>query len=178
MPPQVLRHRTTSRFAVFAGLVTLLPLIAQADPPAGGLSARDSVSRRPWAAMQFTPIIPIMGPIRTEAKDNQAPTEHEVILAIERLHLGQDLIFERKRSDIQVTCKPMIGYVDARRYVRWIGPARLRHVIYKCTVRSNQVVRLRWPLPIPVAFTVVNVTEVFYVDHNHYQTVSENDGQL
>jgi hypothetical protein len=78
---------------------------------------------------------------------------------------------QRERSAVQIVKEMISEEVDPPRDFPLIGPARLCHDHYECSVRCNEVTRLK--LPIPLAITVRNVQRTLVVDKTFFRMVEK-----
>ncbi len=115
--------------------------------------------------------VPIMGPI-TSGGPTQAldpPTDDEVWWALERANPVQGTIpflYETQRNNVRIVKEKIADYIDPPRVIPLIGPARLHHAHYKCTVYFTERRIVGWPFP----HTLIDEdsVEVIYIDHNHF----------
>ena len=60
--------------------------------------------------------------------------------------------------------EPVNGRLDECRFFPMVGPARLMHCHYKCTIYYDKTIRSYWPVP----FSHVDQSEeVVYIDKDH-----------
>jgi hypothetical protein len=77
---------------------------------------------------------------------------------------GLAFVAETSRNNVRIIVEPMVDRLDDCRFYPMVGPARLHHCHYKCTVYFEEVKRSYWPVP----FTHRDQRqEVVYVDHDH-----------
>lgn len=124
--------------------------------------------------------VPILGPV-TSGGDPVAldpPSDDEVMRAMEKVHPVSGnipLMYEKQRNNVRITKEPISDYTDPVRVYPLIGPARLHHCHYKCTVYYTDVTRNGYPVP----YTKVDedAREVIYIDHNHFHMVGNVEDQ-
>lgn len=73
-------------------------------------------------------------------------------------------IAETHRNNVRMTIEPIVDRLGECRYYPMVGPARLHHCHYKCTVFFDKTIISTWPIP----FSHTDATqEVVYIDHDH-----------
>ena len=122
--------------------------------------------------------VPILPPI---AEGGQAigldpPSDDEVMRAIEEIHptnKGWPFLHEVQISNVRIVKEKTVDKTDDPRVYPLIGPARLHHVHYKCTVYFTKTTRVGWPIP----HTLVDeeVIEVVHIDKDHFHMVGNVD---
>jgi hypothetical protein len=60
--------------------------------------------------------------------------------------------------------EPIVDRLDECRFYPMVGPARLHHCHYKCTIYYDKTMRSDWPVPFK---HVDETTQVVYIDHDH-----------
>lgn len=105
------------------------------------------------------------------------PTPDEVIRALDKSKKGAGgfaFIAETSLNNVRMVIEPIVDKVDECRFIPLVGPARLHHCHYKCTLYFDKTTRSDWP--IPHTFTDQSV-EVLYIDHDHYIRCTSLEGQ-
>ena len=73
-------------------------------------------------------------------------------------------IAETNRNNVRMTIEPIVDRLGECRHYPMVGPARLHHCHYKCTVFFDKTIISTWPIP----FSHTDATqEVVYIDHDH-----------
>lgn len=112
--------------------------------------------------------VPILDPVEGENAPLfclDPPSSDEVMRALpDTTSSGMAFIAETSRNNVRIIVEPMVDRLDDCRFYPMVGPARLHHCHYKCTVYFEEVKRSYWPVP----FTHRDQREeVVYVDHDH-----------
>lgn len=77
---------------------------------------------------------------------------------------GVWFIAETHRNNVRMVIDPIVDKLDECRFYPMVGPARMHHCHYKCTVYFEKTIRSSWPIP----FTHTDrVEEVVYIDKDH-----------
>jgi hypothetical protein len=77
---------------------------------------------------------------------------------------GVPFLAETHRNNVRIVTELMVDRLGECRFYPMVGPARLHHCHYKCTVYYEKVIRSDWPIP----FSHKDQTqEVVYIDHDH-----------
>ena len=122
--------------------------------------------------------VPILGPVTNGAEPValDPPSPDEVMRALEKIHPvsgNVPLLYEKQRNNVRMTIEPISDYTDPVRVYPLIGPARLHHAHYKCTIYYSDTTRCGYPIP---STTVdEDAREVVYIDHNHFHMVGNVD---
>jgi len=122
--------------------------------------------------------VPILGPVTNGAEPIalDPPSPDEVMRALEKIHPvsgNVPLLYEKQRNNVRMTIEPISDYTDPVRVYPLIGPARLHHAHYKCTIYYSDTTRCGYPIP---STTVdEDAREVVYIDHNHFHMVGNVD---
>jgi hypothetical protein len=112
--------------------------------------------------------VPILDPVEGEhaplfCQDNPSPDE--VMRALpDETGGGWPFLAETIRNNVRITVEPIVDRIDECRFYPMVGPARLHHCHYKCTVYYDKVIRSDWPVPFRHADETV---QVVYIDHDH-----------
>jgi len=94
------------------------------------------------------------------------PSDDEVMRALpDAAAGGYAFLAETTRNNLRIVKELITDRVDECRFVPMVGPAKLHHCHYKCTVYYDKTIRSHWPIP----FTHTDRTQdVVYIDHDHY----------
>jgi hypothetical protein len=77
---------------------------------------------------------------------------------------GFAFLAETNRNNVRMVVEPIVDRLDECRFIPLVGPARMHHCHYKCTVYFNETKRSYWPVP----FTTTDQREeVVYIDNDH-----------
>ena len=112
--------------------------------------------------------VPILDPVEGEHAPLfclDPPTPDEVMRALpNETDRGVAFLAETNRNNVRIVVEPIVDRLDECRFYPLVGPARLHHCHYKCTVYYEKTIRSDWPVP----FTHTDQTrEVVYIDHDH-----------
>ena len=112
--------------------------------------------------------VPILDPVEGEHAPLfclDPPTPDEVIRSLpDEVGGGVPFLTEVHRNNVRIVVEPIVDRIDECRFFPMVGPARLHHCHYKCTVYYEKVIRSDWPIP----FSHSDQTqEVVYIDHDH-----------
>ena len=112
--------------------------------------------------------VPILDPVEGEHAPLfclDSPSPDEIIRALpDSAAGGLSFIAETQRNNIRIVVEPIVDRLDECRFYPLVGPARMHHCHFKCTVYYDKVIRSDWPVP----FTHTDQTEdVVYIDHDH-----------
>ena len=112
--------------------------------------------------------VPILDPIEGENAPLfclDSPSLDEVMRALpDHADGGFAFLAESSRNNVRVVIKPIVDRLDECRFVPLVGPARVHHCHYKCTVYYDKTIRSNWPVPFS---HTDETTEVVYIDHDH-----------
>ena len=86
---------------------------------------------------------------------------------------GLPFLHEIQRNNVRIVVEPIADYLIRRGVYPLVGPAKLHHCHYKCTVYYTEVTRVGWP--IPYTNTAEDAQEVLYIDHDHLHMVGNVD---
>jgi hypothetical protein len=93
------------------------------------------------------------------------PSQDEVIRALpDETGGGWPFLAETTRNNVRIVVEPIVDRMDDCRFYPMVGPARLHHCHYKCTVYFDKVIRSNWPVPFLHKDETV---QVVYIDHDH-----------
>lgn len=112
--------------------------------------------------------MPILDPVEGEHAPLfclDPPSKDEIIRALpDSTEGGFAFLSETFRDNVRFVVEPIVDRVEECRFYPMVGPARLHHCHYKCTVYYDKTIRSSWPVP----FTHTDRTqEVVYIDHDH-----------
>jgi hypothetical protein len=112
--------------------------------------------------------VPILDPVEGEhapifCLDPPSPDEVMRALPIEGGG-GVSFIAETSLNNVRIVVEPIVDRVGECRFYPMVGPAKIHHCHYKCTVYFDKIIRSDWPVP----FSHLDATEeVVYIDHDH-----------
>ncbi len=94
-----------------------------------------------------------------------APSPDEVMRALpDSTAGGVPFLAETSRNNVRMIVTPIVDRLGECRFFPMVGPARIHHCHYKCTVFFEETKRSHWPVP----FThTEQVEDVVYIDHDH-----------
>jgi hypothetical protein len=92
------------------------------------------------------------------------PSEREVIRAMRRVTRGVPFIFEEFRDNIRIDYERLSDYIDPPRFFPLVGPARLHHCHWKCTIYWTETIQSDYPFP---TYLKKRRVEVVYIDKDH-----------
>lgn len=112
--------------------------------------------------------VPVLDPVDGENAPifcADMPSEDQVMRALPDSPAGGFAFFqESQRNNVRIVVEPIVDRLDECKFYPLVGPARLHHCHYKCTVYYDKVIRSYWPIP----FTHVDQTEeVVYIDKDY-----------
>ncbi|MCA8991272.1 MAG: hypothetical protein KDA69_06275 [Planctomycetaceae bacterium] len=121
-----------------------------------------------WEEERYSKV-PILDPIEGENAPLfclDPPSPDEVIRALPSDPSGGvPFLAETARNNVRMTVDLIVDRVDDCKVVPHVGPVRLHHCHYKCTVYFDQTIRSHWPVPFTHSD---NVQDVVYIDHDHF----------
>lgn len=112
--------------------------------------------------------VPVMDPVEGENAPLYCldpPSEDEVMRSLPNPGVGGfAFLAETNQNNVKIIIELMVDRVDECRFFPMVGPAKLHHCHYKCTVYYEKTIRSHWPIP----FTHTDATQdVVYIDHDH-----------
>ncbi len=112
--------------------------------------------------------VPILDPVEGEHAPLfclDPPSDDEVIRALpDQVGGGIMFLSETYRNNVRIVVELIVDRIDECRFYPMVGPAKLHHCHYKCTIYYEKVIQSTWPIP----FTHSDQTqEVVYIDHDH-----------
>lgn len=112
--------------------------------------------------------VPILDPVEGEHAPlfcQDPPSPDEVMTALPNETSGGLAFFaETARNNVRMVVEPIVDRIDECRFYPMVGPARLHHCHYKCTVYYDKIIRSDWPVPFRHEDETV---QVVYIDHDH-----------
>jgi len=108
--------------------------------------------------------IPAGGPVMAV----DPPSDDQVMRVLETIRPvqgGIPMLYEVQRNNVLIRKEKIADFIDPVRVYPLIGPARLHHARWKCTVYFTETKRIGWPIP----HTLVDedTREVVYIDMDH-----------
>jgi hypothetical protein len=112
--------------------------------------------------------VPVLDPVEGENAPifcADMPSEDQVIRALPDSPAGGFAFFQETQwNNVRIVVEPIVDRLDECKVYPLVGPARLHHCHYKCTVFFDKTIISSWPIP----FSHTDATEeVVYIDHNH-----------
>lgn len=93
------------------------------------------------------------------------PSEDEIIRTLpNRGKGGLAFVAETSLNNVRMVTELIVDRVGECRFVPMVGPARIHHCHYKCTVYFDRTIRSDWPVPFSHKDETI---EVVYIDHDH-----------
>jgi hypothetical protein len=77
---------------------------------------------------------------------------------------GWPFMAETARNNVKIVTEPIVDRLDECRFFPLVGPAKLHHCHYKCTVYYDLIKRSDWPVPFKFEDPSI---QVVYIDHDH-----------
>jgi hypothetical protein len=112
--------------------------------------------------------VPILDPVEGQHAPlfcQDPPSPDEVIRTLPKdTSGGWTFLAETQRSNVKIVTEPIVDRMDEPRFFPLVGPARLHHCHYKCTVYYDLVKRSDWPVPF---YFKDESVQVVYIDHDH-----------
>jgi hypothetical protein len=109
--------------------------------------------------------VPVLDPVEGEVFCVDPPSEDQVIRAMPSDAAGGVAFFQETQiNNVRIVVEPLVDRLDDCKVYPLVGPARLHHCHYKCTIYYDKTVRSYWPIP----FTHTDESvEVVYIDKDH-----------
>jgi hypothetical protein len=112
--------------------------------------------------------VPILDPVEGEHAPLfclDPPSPDYVMRALpDKAAGGVPFLAETSRNNVRIVVEPIVDRLGECRFYPMVGPARMHHCHYKCTVYYEKKIRSDWPIP----FSHVDRTqEVVYIDKNY-----------
>jgi hypothetical protein len=112
--------------------------------------------------------VPILDPVEGEHAPLfciDPPSPDEVMRALpDDTSGGFAFLAETARNNVQIVTELIVDRTDECRFFPLVGPAKLKHCHYMCTVYYTKIIRSDWPVPFS---HTDNVKDIVYVDHDH-----------
>jgi hypothetical protein len=111
----------------------------------------------------------IRPPIRSGVAPSECadePDEAEVVRARSQLPGGISATYEVSRNDVKIATERVVDRLDPPRFIPLVGPARLHHLRWKCTVSYTETVQTNHLFPYCAKKPYVKVVYVAK-DHLH-----------
>jgi hypothetical protein len=129
--------------------------------PCGGNGCRTSDFR--------TPILP---PVRDgETVQGEEPSEARILRVLPQT-VRVPGIFEESRDDIQIVIERIVDKIDPPRFFPLVGPARLHHCGWKCTVYYRETITGTYPFAFRYTKPRIHVV---YLDTDRLHIVPETE---
>jgi hypothetical protein len=117
---------------------------------------------------QTTPPVPVLDPVEGEHAPLfclDPPQPDEVMRTLpDKVGGGIFFLAEKQHNNVHIVTELLVDRIDECRFFPLVGPARLHHCHYKCTVYYEQVIRSDWPIPYSHK---KQKQEIVYIDHDH-----------
>ena len=112
--------------------------------------------------------VPILDPVEGEHAPIfclDPPSPDEVMRTLPEDGSGGVAFFaETHLNNVRIVVEPIVDRLGECRFYPMVGPARIHHCHYKCTVYFDKMIRSDWPVP----FSHIDQSqEVVYIDHDH-----------
>ena len=112
--------------------------------------------------------VPILDPVEGENAPlfcMDPPSADEIMRTLpDTTSGGVAFLAETNRNNVRMVAENIVDRLDECRFIPLVGPARLHHCHYKCTIYFTETKRSYWPVP----FTHSDQRqEVVYIDHDH-----------
>jgi hypothetical protein len=109
--------------------------------------------------------VPVLDPVEGDVFCVDPPSEDQVMRAMPNDPAGGFAFFqETQMNNVRIVVEPLVDRLDDCKVYPLVGPCRLHHCHYKCTVYYDKTIRAYWPVP----FTHVDQSvEVLYIDKDH-----------
>ncbi len=112
--------------------------------------------------------IPILDPVEGEHAPLfcfDYPSHDEVMRALpDNAAGGYAFLAETHLNNVKIVVEPIVDRLDECRFYPLVGPARMHHCHFKCTVYYVKTRRSDWPIPFEFHD---ETTDVVYIDHDH-----------
>ncbi|HCP12978.1 MAG TPA: hypothetical protein DIT89_11655 [Planctomycetaceae bacterium] len=109
--------------------------------------------------------VPVLDPVEGDVFCVDPPSEDQVMRAMPNDPAGGFAFFQETQiNNVRIVVEPLVDRLDDCKVYPLVGPARLHHCHYKCTIYYDKTVRAYWPVP----FTHTDQSqEVVYIDKDH-----------
>jgi hypothetical protein len=98
------------------------------------------------------------------------PADAEILRLLPRFGIGVPGISKVYRGEVQIVCERLRDELDPPRFYPLIGPARLHHCRWLCTVYYNAVLDLSYPLRLKIKQERI---EFFVIDKDQFHLYTE-----
>jgi hypothetical protein len=115
-----------------------------------------------WKNDLRTPILPPIRDGEQQPACTKPPSERQILRALPALQQKSGV--KTYRDNVEVVVELVVDKLDAPRFFPLVGPARLHHCHWKCTVYCNEKVEIASPFW--VCFSRLR-TDVVYIDRDH-----------
>ncbi|HZZ82390.1 MAG TPA: hypothetical protein VFE62_28080, partial [Gemmataceae bacterium] len=92
---------------------------------------------------------------------DQPPSKAEVLRALPTLPPSVPYAYEQYRDEVEVIVEKLVDRVNEPQFYPLVGPAKLHHCHWKCTVYFNDVVEMSYPFAFKAK---TRRAEVVYLD--------------
>lgn len=108
---------------------------------------------------------PVLDPVEGDVFCVDPPSEDQVMRSLPDTPAGGFAFFQETQfNNVRIVVEPMVDRLDECKVYPLVGPCRLHHCHYKCTVYYDKTIRAYWPVP----FSHVDQSvEVVYIDKDH-----------
>ncbi len=108
---------------------------------------------------------PVLDPVEGDVFCVDPPSEDQVMRSLPDTPAGGfAFLQETQMNNVRIVVEPMVDRLDECKVYPLVGPCRLHHCHYKCTVYFEKTIRAYWPIP----FSHVDQSvEVVYIDKDH-----------
>jgi len=108
---------------------------------------------------------PVLDPVEGDVFCVDPPSEDQVMRSLPNAPAGGFAFLEETQfNNVKIVVEPMVDRLDECKVYPLVGPCRLHHCHYKCTVYYDKTIRAYWP--VPFSHTDQSV-EVVYIDKDH-----------
>ena len=108
---------------------------------------------------------PVLDPVEGDVFCVDPPSEDQVMRSLPDTPAGGFAFLEETQwNNVRIVVEPMVDRLDECKVYPLVGPCRLHHCHYKCTVYYDKTIRAYWP--VPFSHTDQSV-EVVYIDKDH-----------
>ena len=108
---------------------------------------------------------PVLDPVEGDVFCVDPPSEDQVMRSLPNSPAGGFAFLEETQyNNVRIVVEPMVDRLDECKVYPLVGPCRLHHCHYKCTVYYDKTIRAYWP--VPFSHTDQSV-EVVYIDKDH-----------
>jgi len=109
--------------------------------------------------------VPVLDPVEGDVFCVDPPSEDQVMRALpDDGKGGFAFLQETQLNNVRIVVEPLVDRLDECKVYPLVGPCRLHHCHYKCTIYYDKTIRAYWP--IPFSHTDQSV-EVVYIDKDH-----------